>query len=278
MWPGLHGGVGSNPQFSFSPGEQIKVGAAHPSVALVNGSSFQHVAFSGGAQGLLSSVSGGYLNNTTFEYDSFFLPSNDFMGQAVVGYGMSNAVVRYVLFSTNNSSTYGYSITPLALVRKDISGENNSGEITCEHCFFVGRAFGFDSNPLVGGGTAFRFEDSYAQGLRTPLIEAGKYNNPLIRVNRFMNDTSITAAIADWGSNLLTATLINVGNNSTEAAGRPGIVTGNLIYGRSVENGEEFIGQNRDMFQSRPNQTLSIPVYRASGTKNTPSRSAHFVW
>lgn len=277
MWSGLHGGVGSNPQFSFSPGEQIKVGTAYPGVALVNGSSFQHIAFSGTAQGLISTVSGGYLNNTTFEYDSFFLPSTDFMGQAVVGYGMSNAVFRYVLFSTNNSSTYGYSLTPLALVRNDISGENNSGEITCEHCFFVGRAFGFDSNPLVGGGTAFRFEDTYAQGLRTPLMEAGKYNGPLIRVNRFMNDTSITAAIADWGSNLLTATLINVGDNSTEAGGRPGIVSGNLIYGLTVENGGDNIGQNRDMFESRPNETLSIPVYSASGTKNAPSYSADFL-
>ncbi len=276
MWTGLHGGVGSNPQFSFNPGEQIRVGTAYPGVALINGSSMQHVALSGAAQGLISTVSGGYLNNSTLEYDSFVLPSTDFMGQAVVGYGMSNAVFRYVLFSANNSSTYGYSLTPLALVRNDVSGENNSGEITCEHCFFVGRAFGFDSTPVVGGGTAFRFEDTYAQGIRTPLIEAGKYNGPLVRVNRFLNDTSITATIADWGSNLLTATLINVEDNSMEAAGRPGVVTGNLIYGLTIENGGDYIGQNRDMFQSRPNETLSIPLYSASATKNAPAYSADF--
>jgi hypothetical protein len=275
-WTGVLGGPASTPQFAFNAGQGINVGTAYPGIAASNGQSFQYLSFSAAAQGLIATLSGGSLFNTTFEHDSFTFPATDYMGQAVVGYGMANSVFRYVLFSTNDSSTYGYSLTPLVLTRNDLANVNPSGAFTCDHCFFVGRGFGFDSNPSVGALTSFRFEDTYAQALRTPLIEGGTNNSPLIFVNRFANDTSITATIADWGASLPLATLIDVQDNSAESGGRPGIVTGNLITGLTIENGGDFIGQNRDMFRSRQNELLSIPLYSSTPSTNTAAYSADY--
>jgi hypothetical protein len=276
-WTGVLGGVPSGtPQFAFASGQEIYVNDAYPGIAATNGNSFQYLSFSARAQGLIATVSEGYGFNATFEYDSFTFPSTDYMGQAVVGTAMSNEVFRYVLFSTNDSLGYGYSLTPLVLARNDIPNADPSGEFTCEHCFFVGRGFGFDSKPVVGAGATFRFENTYAQALRTPLIEVGTYNGPLVFVNRFENDTSITATIANWGGGV-TATIIDVQDNSVEAGGPPGIVTGNLMYGLTVENGGDFIGQNRDMFRSRFNKLLSIPVYSSTPSTNTAASSADYL-
>jgi hypothetical protein len=275
-WTGILGGVPSGaPQFAFASGQEIDVNGAYPGIAARNGNSFQYLWFSAPAQGLITTVSEGYGFNATFEYDSFTFPSTDYMGQAVVGTAMSNEVFRYVLFSTNDSSGYGYSLTPVLLARNDVPNADPSGEFTCEHCFFVGRGFGFDSKPVVGAGGTFRFENTYAQALRTPLIETGTYNAPLVFVNRFLNDTSITATIANWGGGV-TATIIDVQDNSVEAGGPPGIVTGNLMYGLTVENGGDFIGQNRDMFRSRFNKLLSIPVYSSTPSRNTATYSADY--
>jgi hypothetical protein len=275
-WTGALGGVPSGaPQFAFASGQEVDVDGAYPGIAATNGNSFQYLWFSAPAQGLIATVSEGYGFSTTFEYDSFTFSGTDYMGQAVIGTAMSNEVFRYVLFSTNDSSGYGYSLAPVVLARNDIPNANPSGDITCEHCFFIGRGFGFDSEPVVGAGGRFRFEDTYAQALRTPLIEAGRYNGPLVFVNRFENDTSTTATIANWGGGV-TATIIDVQDNSVENGGRPGIVTGNLMYGLTIENGGDFIGQNRDMFRSRYNKLLSIPVYSATPSTNTAAYSADY--
>jgi hypothetical protein len=276
-WTGILGGQpGDAPQFAWNAGQSISVGSAYPGLTATNPSVFTFLAFSAPAQGLIMTVSDGYEFNTTFEYSNFYISGADYMGSAVVGYDSSNQAFRYVTFVTNDSPTYGYSLTPTVFYLNGVSGGDPSGNVLCDHCFFVGRGFGIDSNPPIGAGVRIRFEEAYAQALRTPLIMVGSLNGPTIYVNGFTNDTSTMATIANLGAKGLEATILNVGDNSVESGGRPGIVTGNPISGLTVENGGDFIGQNRDLFRSRPNASLSIPIYSATSSTNTPSASADY--
>jgi hypothetical protein len=276
-WTGMLGGhPGNAPQFAWSAGQSVVVHSAYPGLTAVNPSIFRFLAFSGTAQGLIMTLSGGYEFNSTFEYSSFDILGLDYMGLTLVGYDSSNQVFRYVTFITNDSPTYGYSLTPAVLYLNGVAGGDPSGNILCDHCFFVGRGFGIDSSPPMGAGARIRFEETYAQALRTPLIMVGSLNNPTVHVNGFTNDTSSTATIANFGANGLKATILNVEDNGVEVGGRPGIVTGNPIFGLTVENGGDFIGQNRDLFRSRPNASLSIPVYSATSSANTPTASADY--
>jgi hypothetical protein len=272
-WTGELGGVACrSPQFSWNCGQSVAVNAAYPGIVFNNPSVVQYLSFTIPAQGLGVVVTDGFQFNTNFEHDSFNLGNSDQMGQAVVGNSMSNAVFRYDLFSTNDSSGYGYSLTPILLGRNDSANANPSGNINCEHCYFVGRGFGLDSNPVVGGGVSITFKDTYAQALRTSLLELGLNNGPLISVDQFTNDTSSMATLANWtgGTN---ARIFNVGNPSAERSGSPGIVTGNLIYGLTMNNVGNFTGQNREIFTTVQNPLMSIPVY----SPNAPTVSSNYT-
>ena len=276
-WTGMLGGHPANaPQFAWNAGQAVIVHSAYPGIIAVNPSVFRFLSFSGTAQGLIMTLSGGYEFNSTFEYSSFDISGLDYMGLALVGYDSSNQAFRYVTFITNDTPTYGYSLTPAVLYLNGVAGGDPSGNILCDHCFFVGRGFGIDSSPPMGAGARIRFEETYAQALRTPLIMIGSLNNPTVHVNGFTNDSSSMATIANFGANGLKATILNVEDNGAEVGGRPGIVTGDPIFGLTVENGGDFIGQNRDLFRSRPNASISIPVYSATTSANTPTASADY--
>jgi hypothetical protein len=267
-WSGKLGGVScSSPQFSWSCGQQINVNAAYPGIAFLNGSAVDYMTFNIRAQGIGVTVTGGQGFSSNFEHDSFNLPNSDQMGQALVGLSMSNSVLRYDLFETNDSSGYGYSLTPLVLLRNDVANVNGPGNFSCEHCYFVGRGFGIDSSPLSGSQAHYRFEDAYAQALQTPLIEVGHFNAPTVSVKGFTNDTSYTAALANWGTNQLVANLSDVSITNS-------IVTGNLITGLTLNN-TTAPGQNRDAFYSQEG-TLSIPIYSSTPSTNTASLSADY--
>ncbi len=268
-WTGELGGpFCAAPQFSWNCGQTVAVNAAYPGIALLNGSVVDYLSFVIPAQGLGVTVTGGYQFNTNFEHDNFVLGSSDQTGQAVVGEGMSNAVFRYDLFGTNDTSGYGYSLTPLLLAKNDAGNANPSGQITCEHCYFIGRSFGIDSNPVVGAGNRIRFEDAYAQALKTPLIAVGTYNGPIVSVKGFTNDTSDTAALANWGGGLSA----NLSDMFIQGAA----VTGNLIFGLTLNN-TTFPGQNRDVFDTAQGSLLSIPVYSSTPTTNIPTQSSDYI-
>jgi hypothetical protein len=279
-WTGELGGPSCvAPQFSWNCGQTVDVNTAYPGVVLLSPSTINYLSFFIPAQGLGVTVADGFQFNVNFEHDSFNLGSSDQMGQAVVGDSMSNAVFRYDLFSTNDSSGYGYSLTPLLLGRNDSGNVNPSGNLNCEHCYFVGRGFGLDSNPAIGGGASVTFRDTYAQALRTPLIEVGLNNGPIISVDQFVNDTSSMATLANWTGGL-SARIFNVGNPSAEKSGSPGIVTGNLIYGLTMSDVGHLTGQNRETFTTAQNSSMSLPIYSltapAASSNYTMAGPLHF--
>lgn len=267
IWNGdLGGNCISEPQFSFGPGQVVTVNAAFPGFTVLNPSVINDLIFSAPAQGFIMSTSDGYGFNSNLSRDSFVINGTDYMGQAIVGYASSNTIYDKDLFSTNDSSGYGYSLQPLVLHRDDVTGANSPGDFVCNNCFFIGRGMGLSSNPNVGGFPVIELNHPYAQALRTPLFELGNDNQPFVHVRGFINDTSITAAFANWDGSTIFANIEDTANNSSEASGRPGIVTGNLITTLFLNNsgatqGGSFYGQNRNMFSNNiaSNGVLGLP-------------------
>ncbi len=264
-WSGESGGTRcGSPQFSWGAGQCINVYSAYPGMTVGTQSSFKYINFSAQAQGLvmaITAVGNGQGFNVTFDHDSFSINGTDYMGQAIVGYGINGLNITNTLFSTYYGG-YGYSLTPLVLLRNDTANVNPSGNLFCDHCTFIGRGVGLDSNPFIGADANITIEHPYAQNLRTPLVEVGSANAPYVRITGFMNDTSSTASIANWDRiGNLQATIEDTPDTSVEASGRPGLVTGNLIYGLNLKNTGSSVGQNREFFGNVANQVLDIPVY-----------------
>lgn len=261
VWSGVLSGnsIGS-PQFSFGPGQNIYVKAAYPGLYVQSPSTFAYLAFNGNDQGLILVFQDGYLFNSTIDNTSFSFSSTDQIGQGIVMSSASNMTIRHTSFIGNDSGSYGYSLVPYILAKNDSGGVNPSGSIFCEHCYFVGRGMGVTSNPSLGANATIRLNDTYSQAIRTPLLELAGYALPFVVLDGIVNDTSNMPYFANWGGSTA-ANISNVPNVSTEASGPPGFITGNLIYGLTMNNVGNLTGQNRDMTTTLQNSNLNLPVY-----------------
>jgi hypothetical protein len=267
-WSGVLGGTQgnptSNPPFPWGIGQNITVNSAYPGVSLnATGAILDHLNFTVPANGLglLLSTPGAF--NFIVDESNFFITATDITGQAIVSLGAANHHYKDVTFSTNDSSSFGYSLSPIVLFRNDIPGANPSGDLACEHCYFVGRGFGADT-PNAGGFARFIFQDVYAQALRSPLIEMGNTNSSTVTIRGFTNDTTSQAAIANWNSSesfdTMQVELVNVENSQNEANGPPGILTGLPVFGANVRNGGAILGQNANIPYTNHGALITLPA------------------
>ena len=250
---GEGGGCISNTQFEWNIAQTITVGSAFPAFTFINPSVINHFAFSAPAQALTMTFSGGFGFNSQIENATFVFPNSDMMGQAMVEYGTSNTVARYDAFLTNDSSPYGYSLTPLVLLKDDTPGVDPSGGFSCEHCYFVGRTWGVDNNPTGGGGAVFRFYDTYAQANKMPMVMVGINGADLYFLDNVIGDTSSQPYFANMNGAGMSVKLSNMSNTSAELGGRPGMVTGLPIQQLIVDNtaylNGQTVGQNFQVTQ-----------------------------
>jgi hypothetical protein len=249
-WTGEEGGgcTNNSTQFSWTPSQQVTIGTAFPGFTFLNPSTVDNFTFSAPAQGLIMTFADGWGFNSQIEHDNFLVNGTDFMGQAVVEYGTSNMVARYDLFDTNDTSGYGYSLTPLVLLKDDQVGANPSGSFSCQHCYFVGRTWGVDNTPTGGGGAVYRMFDTYAQANRTPMMMVGANGLAQYSLDNVIGDTSSQAYFANMSGAGMSVILVNLSNTSVEFGGRPGMVTGLPIQQLNVQSTSYLngaaIGQN----------------------------------
>jgi hypothetical protein len=282
-WTGeMSGPGGTYSQFAWNSGMPIVVNSAYPGIAASAQSNYRFLVFNGNAQGLLMTVQAGGQFHFTVENSVFFVNQTDYIGQAIVLYGISQSSFKgdtFLVGSQPSSPPYGYSLSAAVLNKNDVSNSFPPGISTFEHCFFENRGFGISSNPSLNNSIAYSFSDMYSQALRSPLVMFGAIGGAgsNFTFDRFNNDTSITAVFANWNVNA-TVTIKNILDNGAETSGAsPGIVTGNLIPGLTAENTGSSIGQNREMFRSHQNQNLTLPVYGATDVADYSMRAAlHF--
>jgi hypothetical protein len=279
-WTGeLGGALSAMAQFAYGAAQQVFIGTAYPGVEIASPFVLKHLLFSAGANSTILDISGGQQFNSKMDTVGFTLPGTDYAGEAVSVFGSANITYDRVLFSTNDSGTYGYSIGPLLYVHNDIGNINPSGSMICRECFFVGRGFLADSFPVVGANHIYEFESNYAQALRTPLVTIANANGALVHIRSFTNDTSITPIIANAGSNGMFVILEDLGVISGDTGGRPGVVSGTPVFGIIANNVAGPIGQNRDVFWLQQNAFASIPDFSATKSRNVAAPTAMYnMW
>lgn len=281
-WTGVMGGSSnSNPQFGWGPGRLISVNTAYPGIAAANGGgTYRDLTISALNQGLAMTVgpNGGVFNNT-FDHFNCSVGSSglDILGQCIVGYGTSGSYFQTSSFAASGSTSYGYSTAPLVFYRNDLTNTNPSGNIHFYHPYFTNRGFAIDSNPPVGAGNKVVVDQYDSQGIRMPSFMVGTLNAPSIYINGAINDTSTQAFLANMGANGMQATLLNMTGLSTEAGGVPGMVTGNVIPGLTVNSQAPSVGQNTSIFRSQSGVNLDLPIYGFGSYGDTSiSTQLHF--
>lgn len=278
-WSGLTGGQnGNDPSFGFGSQPIINVVGAYPGLHIVGTNKLDHVSFGVNAQGLGWTFGNGGNYNMTMEYVNCQINGTDIVGSCAISYGIGNMHWSHVNGVTNNSSGYGYSITPIYLFRNDIPNNNGAGDFTCDHCFMVGRGAGWESSPPSGADVVMRILDNYNQNVVGGAAWTfGPGNNPMVIMERGSNDSSIMPMLANWGTELVVQ-MHNVPDNSDETGGAPGIVTGNLITNLVLENigaqsflntAAPFPGQNINVVSTGP-QCLAVNMLC------TPSNAYNF--
>lgn len=279
-WTGMLGGsLNSFPQFAWNIAPLISINTAYPGIYTAAESKWDFLSFGMGTNGLGMVVNGDVGSfNTTVSNSSFSSGSPaDYVGLGFVGNGISNTVFSNVLIETNDGPSMGYTLAPYVLFRASTANVEPSSQFACEHCYFVGRGIGLSGTPNWRTSGVFRLVDAYAQALRNPLVEIGaNTNGPIISIDRFLNDTSTAAAVGNWGPNAI-VTIRNTANNSSEAGGPTGLVTGNVIAGLECLNCGTVVGQNINILRTLPNAAVSIPVYSATSTTNSPALSADIL-
>ena len=279
-WSGVLGGTQSNctnPAFPWGQGQCITVGTAYPGMALnPTAAEFDHLNIVQSANGLGMITTTGGAFDFLLRQINFITTGTDITGQALVTMGTANIHLMDVSFSTNDSSAFGYSLTPNFLMRPDVGYTNPSGDITCDHCFLVGRGFGEDAIS-VGGFTRIEFNSLYSQAIRTPAIEMGNVNSPSVTVHGSTQDTTSSPILANWNPNaydVLQLDLLNVENAQNEANGIPGNITGNPVYGTNQKNGGALTGQNTNTESTNNDILMNLPTlgvtYSAFKQQNLP--------
>jgi hypothetical protein len=228
-WNGSQGGQPcGSPQFDYGEGACIVVEGAYPGVIFTGTDHVRHANISAQANGLAATVTGSGQTNSRFDNYSCALPSNDVVGQCIVSYGAYGIQFHDSLFSTNNSSGFGYFFGPLLLERNDMAGVNGAGSMILDNIFCVGRCFGWESNPTLGSNARIQIYTNYNQQVVAPVFIFGPGNNVDLSIEAGANDTSTTAMVANWGAQL-TAVLSFLPDTSGETGGRPAIVTGAAV-------------------------------------------------
>jgi hypothetical protein len=282
-WSGEIGGPGTDPpiQFGYNPGMRISVFTAYPGMAVQAESSFKYLSFQASAPNAVLMTVGDLLTpfNFSLENSQFDVPSPDFVGNALVTYGITKAEYRHDIFTVGGGGSYGYSIGAGVLSRGDQAGVNAPGKVTFEDCHLGDRGFGTSNQTGNAEPQGLRFGNMYSQGPKTPLVMIGPDANYLIEIDRALNDSASMAYLANWSS-IGAATISNVLQNSAESGGYPGIVTGSPITGLHLDNidtGVFSVGQNTNLFRDFHGASMVLPIYgRVNSSDYIMASPLHF--
>lgn len=231
----LNGSGGSNAAFSWNQGTNINVVDAFPGWILPTPSHISTLEFIVNANGLGVTYPSGGAFNSSMDRISCIIQGTDTTGQCVELYGQANFVADFITMETN-AGTAGYSPVQIFLSRNDVVESDNAGDISLTHPFFVGRGFGHSSFPVIGSNAKILVLNSYNQNVvNSPVFMIGKNNQPSFVMIGGQNDSSPQGMLGSLGTSL-SANLTMVPDNSAEAGGRSGIVSGQFIPNLHVDN------------------------------------------
>jgi hypothetical protein len=269
IWTGmLNGAACVSPQFGFGCFPTITVNTAYPGIRWVTNDQISNITVSYPSNGIamvqISDGYGGY--NLNMKNINCIGGASDYTGQCYIGYGMEHSEVKNFLMSTADGGGYGYSFSPVFLLRNDPALSNGSGQVTFTNPYCVGRGIGRSNEELLGAGGDTYIVHPYCQALRTPLMEVGPTNGGMyVEVDDFSNDTSLMAAIANFSAGNSMAAKVNYYGGSAAP-----VITGNPIYGAEVRNLWQGIapGTNSNAFYDENQNTFSLPVLSPYGGGN----------
>lgn len=272
-WNGNAGGSSNSaPAFAWNNAPILAL-SAYPSIVM--GSIcpvFDHLAFQISNQGLgivTNGTSGGGGFNTQIKNSSFAVGSagGNYVGQAFLGYGITNNTIDHSLMSSSGPSTTYFAYTPLVEFKNDIPNTNASNDFQMGTDFCIGQGFMLDDFPSIGGFGRTDFEGFYCQALRGPALTFYTASNPSIYVNGFTNDTSNAPALVNLGT-INHVELHAVENGGTEAGGYPGVVTGYPIGSLKLLNSPGVFnsGENVNFISDTSSAGWNAANFTANGS------------